>query len=330
MSVQPFSIRCKTTHGLAVAVAVLCVTAYCWLTPTTTSAQTIAIQPSNVRTIKNDIPQHLPVKVKVKNSGSEKWLEELEVEVTNTSNKPIYFMILTLELPDVTISGIPIIFPLRYGRKELLDFTVATQPDDPAIRPKESHTFKLKEGNIRGLTLFEKKHDLKRSDIKRGRLFFEKINFGDGTGFSTTGGLPYPRRQAKSHRHVKMQERNLGALLSSPLFMSSDQPVSWMTVDFGWNNAAEPTSTLLSECESCQCSFLKEVPSGCSYYSTNCDFLKVVNSASSSSCSWMSEYECASYDTGYVLCHFPLANGEVESQSCTYQYLMPCGGPIWS
>lgn len=330
MSVQPFPIGSKTASGLVIAAAALCIIVCCWLTPSEASAQTIEIQPSDVHTIKNDIPQHLPIKVKVKSSGNEKWLEDLEVEVTNASDKPIYLMRMSLLLPDVTISGTPVGFPLRYGSMELLDFRVAPQPGTPAIQPKERHTFKITEGDIKGLTLFEKKHGLKRSDIKRGKLLFHQINFGDGTGFSTTGGLPFPRGQVKSHKQVKKQERTKVALLSSALFTPSAQPISWMTAHFGWNNAAEPTPTLLSECESCQCSFLKEVPSGCAYYSTNCEDLTVVNSASSSSCSWMSEYECASYDTYYRVCHFPLANGEVESQSCTYQYLMPCGGPIWS
>ena len=35
------------------------------------------------------IPQHVPIKVKVKNFNSEDWTRDLEVEVTNISNKPI-------------------------------------------------------------------------------------------------------------------------------------------------------------------------------------------------------------------------------------------------
>lgn len=37
------------------------------------------------------VPSHVPLRVKVKNLNSKKWAHDLEVEVTNTSDKPIYF-----------------------------------------------------------------------------------------------------------------------------------------------------------------------------------------------------------------------------------------------
>src|SRR3712207_4633634 len=38
------------------------------------------------------IPKHLPIKVKVKNLDKKNWVREVEVEVKNTGDKPIYFL----------------------------------------------------------------------------------------------------------------------------------------------------------------------------------------------------------------------------------------------
>src|SRR5678815_3765021 len=38
------------------------------------------------------IPKHIPIKVKVKNINNDKWAHDLEVEVTNKSDKPIYYL----------------------------------------------------------------------------------------------------------------------------------------------------------------------------------------------------------------------------------------------
>ena len=41
------------------------------------------------RELEDEIPKHLPIKIKVKHLNNEKWTRDLEVEVKNTSNKPI-------------------------------------------------------------------------------------------------------------------------------------------------------------------------------------------------------------------------------------------------
>jgi hypothetical protein len=53
------------------------------------------------------IAKHLPIKVKVKkpeklkDAKNEDWLDDLEVEVTNTGAKPIYYLHISVYLPDV-------------------------------------------------------------------------------------------------------------------------------------------------------------------------------------------------------------------------------------
>ena len=56
------------------------------------------------RIFENKIPAHIPIKIKVrkekeesfKDLKNEKWLRQFELEVTNTGDKPIYFLYIML------------------------------------------------------------------------------------------------------------------------------------------------------------------------------------------------------------------------------------------
>lgn len=59
---------------------------------------------SQERIFENQIPAHIPIKIKIKKEKeasfkdlkNEKWLSEFELEVTNTGDKPIYFLYINL------------------------------------------------------------------------------------------------------------------------------------------------------------------------------------------------------------------------------------------
>src|ERR1044072_3920667 len=59
------------------------------------------------REVEDKIPKHLPIKIKVKkgeklkDSENDEWLRDVEVEVTNTGTKPIYFLEVRLSVPNV-------------------------------------------------------------------------------------------------------------------------------------------------------------------------------------------------------------------------------------
>jgi len=149
------------------------------------------------RELDDKIPKHLPIKVKVKNLNNEKWAQEVEVEVTNTGNKPIYYLRLSLYFVDVKMdSGNEIGFPLRYGRPELVDLSNRAIPEDVPIQPGETYVFKTIRGLALGWEKFRSKH--KKPHPKEVGLQFEVINYGDGTGFMTTGGLPVPASQSSN------------------------------------------------------------------------------------------------------------------------------------
>ncbi|HEX8136303.1 MAG TPA: hypothetical protein VF544_01810 [Pyrinomonadaceae bacterium] len=80
------------------------------------------------RIIEDKIPKHLPIKIKMKNvlkvkdRKNSKWLRDLEIEVTNTGDKPIYYVRILLYMPDVLSPlGAPYGYTLEYGRHALLE-----------------------------------------------------------------------------------------------------------------------------------------------------------------------------------------------------------------
>src|SRR5882762_9993697 len=76
------------------------------------------------REIEDKIPKHLPLKVKLKQEKEAKikdfkndaWLLDFELEVTNTSEKPIYFLDFFVIFPEFVENGGARGIPLRYGR----------------------------------------------------------------------------------------------------------------------------------------------------------------------------------------------------------------------
>jgi hypothetical protein len=70
------------------------------------------------------IPKHLPLKFEVKNLNSERWVYDLEINVTNTSTKPIYFLDFFITVPGYInkSTGNKLGFWFRYGRIELISF----------------------------------------------------------------------------------------------------------------------------------------------------------------------------------------------------------------
>ena len=163
-----------------------------------------AIQPLSVagspqeRQVDNDLPKNVPIKVKLKTAKEAKfkdlnnseWPRDFELEVTNTSERPIYFLEFWLMLPEtMTLNNNPFAFSLRYGRGDFIrDDTRAIETDVP-IQPGETYTFTLSEGKQRGWREFKLRTDA--ADPKKVRIKFIQLSFGDGTGFNS-GGEAYP------------------------------------------------------------------------------------------------------------------------------------------
>ena len=148
------------------------------------------------REFKNTVPEHVPIKVKLRNEQSfkdkknKKWARELEIEVKNTGSKPIYFMYMVVVMPDMVVGGHPAGLQLTYGRKELVRLDTPIQSDDVPIMPGETTILRISEVQVRG---YEKLRDEEgRPDPKNIEFDLQLINFGDGTGLRSTKGRPHP------------------------------------------------------------------------------------------------------------------------------------------
>lgn len=156
--------------------------------------------PEGEREVVEKIPKHLPIKVKIKrparlkDAKNEDWLGELELEVTNTGTKPIYYLHISVYLPDVFApSGLNYGYGLQYGRGKLVSISEPVLRDDVPIHPGGVVILKVpaeqaelwKRGRERGDRINPKKIEFR----------FNNLNFGDGTGFVGGKPLPEPRER---------------------------------------------------------------------------------------------------------------------------------------
>ena len=158
-----------------------------------------AAQQVTRRTFENKIPPQVPLKVEIKKEKEEKaldvnnksWFWDIEIEVTNTSDKPIYFLSLDIVMTDVrTERDVPMTFPLRYGRTDFYDHNTKPTREDIPIEPKATYTFVFEEDNKIGYEAWRDRN--KKNDPLKLEVWFSHLNFGDGTGFTSMSGLPFP------------------------------------------------------------------------------------------------------------------------------------------
>jgi|GEM_PF-829414 len=149
------------------------------------------------RELEDKIPKHLPIKVKVKNLDKEKWVREVEIEVKNTGDKPIYYLSFSLIMPEVfSETGSVVAVSLKYGRRALGVFEGRPTAEDVPIQPGETYVMKVPENEMRGWESARKHY--KWSEPKKFLIKFRQLHYGDGTGFTTSGGLPVPNPNATS------------------------------------------------------------------------------------------------------------------------------------
>lgn len=103
------------------------------------------------RELEDKIPKHLPIKVKVKNLNKQNWVREVEVEVKNTGDKPIYYLRFSLRMPEVlTETGTVVAVGFSYGRPEIGDFRNHPTPEDVPLLPGETCILKVPENEMSG------------------------------------------------------------------------------------------------------------------------------------------------------------------------------------
>ena len=289
-------------------------------------ASSMAQSTPQERELKDDIPKHLPIKIKVKNLNNEKWARDIEIEVENRSDKPIYYLRIAVSLPDVkTENDRPLAFPLSYGRDDLIDFYEPLRPDDVPLKPGATYTFKIPEELQQGWEQFAKRRGVPKEEPKKVRLRFQSLNFGDGTGFTITDGVPVDIHKKRADGAC-VNEKKGGAATSasndkpvrssvpSPLLAAFFLPASFLPVKVSiWGMLAPANSCSLIYPDTCcpgsPCSHIKNVQHIC------CGF--TINKAGSAACS-DPEAGCRTYDTEEVSCKNNIGS------YCIEDFLLSC------
>jgi hypothetical protein len=154
-------------------------------------------KPVTKRLFENRVPEHLPIKVKIKHEkekffrdlDNENWARDLELEIKNTGDKPIYFLFFYLIVPDAKIGNLSQGFSITYGRPALADLHQRPNDEDIPISPGETKSLRIEEAGLRGWD--EARAAGKVPHRIRGvRLIFQHLSFGDGTGYETGSGTP--------------------------------------------------------------------------------------------------------------------------------------------
>jgi hypothetical protein len=152
----------------------------------------------------------MPVAVKeVRNlqKGEDEWFRDLEIEVENISDKPIYFNSLGIEFPDIpapqpetradetTPSRSTTGVGMRFGALRLGDVRNLATADDTPLKPGEAHVFKVPDGFVQGFESMKKNGKVPPDGSKNIVIEFNTISFGDGTGYIAGERREYPKKK---------------------------------------------------------------------------------------------------------------------------------------
>jgi hypothetical protein len=171
------------------------------------------------REVVDEIPKHLPIKVKIKKpeklKGAEnnEWVDDMEIEVTNTGTRPIYYLLIQLWMPDVLHeSGKNYAFDYTFGRGALVAWEEPLLPDDVPLRPGETVTLNPPANHVEGWKGVRKKGRI--TNPKKIEFVFRQINFGDGTGFAGRSGTAMPMLRRRSSNDPRTGGQSAGQTVS--------------------------------------------------------------------------------------------------------------------
>jgi len=138
-----------------------------------------------------------PIEIrKVNNLQGEHVLRDLEIEVRNVSEKPIYYIRLGLFFPEVKMNGKTYAIALSYGRLEMVSLHELAGPDDKPLQPGESYVFKVPDPLWKGFDHHLSQINMPAADVHAIKLRLDTISFGDGTGYEA-GGVFYTSPKVK-------------------------------------------------------------------------------------------------------------------------------------
>jgi len=217
------------------------------------------------RKVEDRVPKHLPIKLKVKNEQSlkdlknKKWARELEVEVKNTGDKPIYYVHAEIVMPEIVINGGQLVLMMAYGRRELARPDAPIKDDDIPILPGETVTLKVPEGRWKAFEGF-RDEDKVYEDPKKVEIEVNAVRLRDAYYVGRDGQLlpPMPKKRSATEQRPAGdsagckpesddgEEPDLfGSLLKTSYSL---QPASLLRANFSLPLKATKSGPLLDRC----------------------------------------------------------------------------------
>jgi hypothetical protein len=127
--------------------------------------------------------------------GGDQWLRNLEIEVQNTSSRPIYHLEIDLRFPEIDNgAGGVLVIPLMFGRYKLMDPGEYVASTDKSIQPGEKYVFRIPEPYWKGMEAYLAERNMSVTVITKIWLRIYGLSFGDGTGFEM--GEPVSNKQS--------------------------------------------------------------------------------------------------------------------------------------
>lgn len=151
------------------------------------TAAEVATTEKNERKLRVLRMQRMPVAVTaIRNFQSETWYKDLEIEVKNVSDKPIYFLIAQLTFPDDNSDRSKIaLLSLKFGLPKYFDISVVGNSLHPHLKPGETCVLSLHDYYWDILRQREKRFPER---LKSFVMSFGRFSFGDKTGFTSEKG----------------------------------------------------------------------------------------------------------------------------------------------
>lgn len=290
------------------------------------------------RALEDKIPKHLPIRVKptaakekeFKRLSNDHWLRNLELEVKNVGTRPIYYLVLIVDMPELKFADGNMLVDLRFGDSKFLNFAGGAKAEDPSIPPGETRVLKVED-------------PLDWSEYSRGMphwprpkqlvLRFQEINFGDGTGFSTTGGVPWPAPKKSSAAGACLESGGVATRTDRSWSKPQDaansklggEPASILPGSFRYSanlaflRSLEVSTSAGDPCCSGNCYNIYEYDSSTACYGFSCGSIRRADFVPCSD----TRGRCATYEVRYKNCTV-YEDGYRYTHQCQYAVVSQC------
>jgi hypothetical protein len=150
-------------------------------------------QESEVRQIQIKRNINHPVAIKeIRNIQGDHFLRDVEIEIKNITNKPIYYVSLYIRFPDIKVESKGYYaFGLIYGDTRFDRVGELASPQDRPIPPGGTVTLTVPSSIWEGFEWYVTEKNLPPAATNKVEIRLEEVSFGDGTGYEY--GRPYPR-----------------------------------------------------------------------------------------------------------------------------------------